>query len=236
MKSKRIKNQTEAAVMMKQGQPVAVSQRRLDKIPQHPLLQYQNQIGNQAVIRLLTSRNSSLIQPQRNPSCTVDWIEKTRKVKDAPPTYYGAEFNHKFASELDACKSLKGMQVTEYVDVIRDDFNTGTGNIPVGKIIWTLNAQNELDKPDPIWSQAGPKGLGVNPLKRWPAMIDQNQLFCYRTSANDTWHSGPSIIIRTVLSGNINDPKTLQVTTTDNKESRNEPYRGPRIRMMRPNP
>ena len=168
------------------------------------------------------------------PQCTqIGTRLKTRKVGDAPKAWYGARFNHTFDPLSKAC-TLKGVQVSELVSVARDDFQSGTKNIPLGKTIWTLTAKHELDKPDHIYTQAGPRGLGVNPLKAWPALLSQDQLLYYRFSSKGPWQLGPAVVINTELSGDLKKPETLKVTTTDNGVSRTENYRGPTVRLRNP--
>jgi hypothetical protein len=163
--------------------------------------------------------------------CTrVRRILRTRKVANAPPAYYGAKFNHKFSSGQRRC-TLRGMEVSEDVKTTRDDFRTGTPNIPVGQVKWTLNAKHELNIPDHIYSQAGPNGLGVNPVKRFPAVLAQSQKWHYRLSQRSPWRPGPTVRISATLSGRRSRRRILKIRTRDNGVSRTEPYRGPRIRI-----
>jgi hypothetical protein len=172
------------------------------------------------------------IPQEQEPKSRVEgiYIQKTEKVKDAAAAYYGAGFNHTFGSTPEG-RSLQGIQVSEYVTTQRDDFQIGIGDVPVGRNIWTLTEKNKLNTPDCIYSQAGAKGLGVNPLKAWPAVIDQNQLWYFRSSKRDAWELGPGIMLKVTLSGDRSRRETLKVTTTDHGVSRTEPYRGPAIRM-----
>jgi hypothetical protein len=172
------------------------------------------------------------VPQEQEPKSSVQgiYIQKTEKVKDAAAAYYGASFNHTFGS-TPAGRSLQGIQVSELVSVQSDDFQIGTADVPVGKNIWTLTEKNKLNTPDCIYSQAGSKGLGVNPLRAWPAVIDQNQIWYFRSSKRDPWKLGPGIILKVTLSGNRSRRETLKVTTTDHGVSRTEPYRGPAIRM-----
>ncbi|MCP4255207.1 MAG: DUF4157 domain-containing protein [Candidatus Scalindua sp.] len=157
----------------------------------------------------------------------------TKKVGNAPPGWYGANFNHTFHPLKTGC-TLKGVEVSEVVSVNRDDFQTRMKNIPVGKTIWRLTSKHELHKPDSIHTQAGLKGLGVNPLLHWPAVLSQDQLWYYRFSSKSSWRLGPGIGIKVTLSGNMNNKNTLKVTTTDNGKSISEKYSGPNIRLVRP--
>lgn len=166
-------------------------------------------------------------------NCSVSSDEtklKTDRVKDAPPDYYGASFNHTFPSIPEGC-NLKGVEVSELVDTVRDDFGIGATHVAVGRKIWTLTAQNKLNEPDRIWTQAGLRGLGANPVGKWPAVLDQNQLFYYRSPGNKNWQLGPGIMIKLTLSGDVRRRESLMVTTTDHGVSRTEPYRGPAIRI-----
>ncbi len=157
-------------------------------------------------------------------------ILKTEKVKNAPATHYGASFNHTFDS-IPAGRGLKGIQMSESVSTQRDDFRMGATDVALGRKIWTLTEKNKLDTPDNIYSQAGSEGLGVNPLKAWPAVIDQNQIWYFRSSKRDAWALGPGITLKVTLSGDRSRKETLKVTTTDNGVSRTEAYRGPEIRI-----
>jgi len=152
----------------------------------------------------------------------------TRKAGNAPKAWYGAKFVQKFYPLGQGC-TLKGMEVSEVVAVSRDDFQTGTGNVNLGVNNWRLTAKHELDKPDHIYSQAGPRGLGANRLLNWPAVMVQDQLWYYRQSAKVPWQLGPGNTIKVTLSGNKKNPKSLKVATTDNGVSRVEPYRGPKL-------
>ena len=176
----------------------------------------------------------SWVQLTPLPQCTqIGTRLKTRKVRDAPKAWYGAQFNHTFDPLSKGC-TLKGVQVSEAVTVVQDHFQSGAKNIPLGKTIWTLTAKHELHKPDHIYTLAGPRGVGVNPLKAWPALLSQDQLWYYRFSSTGPWHLGPAVIINTKLSGDLRKPETLKVTTTDNGVSRTENYRGPAIRLQNP--
>jgi hypothetical protein len=172
------------------------------------------------------------IPQEQEPKSKVEgiYILKTEKVKDAPAAYYGASFNHTFGS-TPAGHSLQGIQVSELVSTQRDDFQIGATNVALGRKIWTLTEKNKLDTPDAIYSQAGSKGLGVNPLRAWPAVIDQNQIWYFRSSKRDAWELGPGITLKVTLSGDRSRKETLKVTTTDHGVSRTEAYRGPAIRM-----
>lgn len=172
-------------------------------------------------------------EPMIQMKCTVssdDTKLRTKMGKHAPPSHYGANFNHTFPSNPEGC-SLNGIEVTEVVSTVRDDFGIHRPNVPAGKNIWKLTAQNTLDKPDSIWTQAGMKGLGANPVNGWPAVLDQNQLFYYRNPGDKNWQLGPGIIIKVTLSGDLRRQKSLKVTTTDHGISRIERYRGPVIRV-----
>jgi hypothetical protein len=158
------------------------------------------------------------------------YILKTEKVKNAPATHYGASFNHTFDS-IPEGRSLKGIQVSESVSTQRDDFQIGATDVALGRKIWTVTEKNKLDTPDDFYSQAGSKGLGVNPLRAWPAVIDQNQIWYFRSSKGDAWKLGPGITLKVTLSGDRSSKETLKVTTTDNGLSRTEAYRGPEIRI-----
>lgn len=170
--------------------------------------------------------------PQQSPGrpmCkTLSTRITTRKAGNAPRAWYGAKFVHKFYPLSKGC-SLKGMEVSEVVSVSRDDFQTGTGNVKLGVNNWRLTATHELNQPDQIYSQAGPRGLGVNRLLNWPAVMAQDQLWYYRQSAKAPWQLGPGNTIKVTLSGNKQNPQSLKITTTDNRVSRVEPYRGPNI-------
>ncbi len=154
----------------------------------------------------------------------------TEKTANAPAAYYGASFNHKFVSDPEGC-SLSGVQVSEYVTTDRDDFNQGRPTVALGRKIWTLTRENKLSEADPIWTEAGAGGLGASPVNRWPAVLDQNQLWYYRYSASDSWKLGPGTVIKLTLHGDRSRKETLKVTTTDHGVSREEPYRGPDVRM-----
>lgn len=171
------------------------------------------------------------ILQEQEPKSKVEGINilKTEKVKNAPAAYYGASFNHTFDS-IPARRSLKGMQVSELVSTQRDDFRIGATEVALGRKIWTLTEKNKLDTPDDIFSQAGSKGLGVNPLRAWPAVLDQNQIWYFRSSKRDAWELGPGITLKVTLSGDRSRKETLKVTTTDHGVSRTEAYRGPEIR------
>ena len=65
--------------------------------------------------------------------------------------------------------------------------------------------------------------------ENWPAVMAQDQLWYYRQSTAAPWQLGPGVTIKVTLSGNKRKPRTLKVTTTDNGDSRAEPYRGPRL-------
>ena len=172
------------------------------------------------------------ILQEQEPKSKVEGIHilKTEKAKNAPAAYYGASFNHTFAS-IPAGRGLKGFQVSEWVSTQRDDFQIGATEVSLGRKIWTLTEKNKLDTPDDIYSQAGSKGLGVNPLKAWPAVLDQNQIWYFRSSKRDAWELGPGITLKVTLSGDRSRKETLKVTTTDHGVSRTEAYRGPEIRM-----
>lgn len=210
----------------------------------------QRSIGNQAVQRLLSSGaiqaksdvgshrqhagEQRIINRKADPACALSINTEsivTEKVANAPSGYYGASFNHKFVTEPEGC-SLEGVQVSEYVETIRDDFNTGQTTVKLGDNIWTLTKENKLHKPDHIWTPAGAKGIGVNPVNNWPAVIDQNQIWCFRHTNKGDWVRGPGIVLKVTLNGDRNRRNSLKVTTTDHGVSRdNEPYRGPDIRM-----
>jgi hypothetical protein len=180
------------------------------------------------------SRSGSWVQLAPLPQCTqIGTSLKTRKVRDAPRAWYGAQFNHTFDPLSKGC-SLKGIQVSEAVSVVQDHFQSGARNIPLGQTIWALTAKHELHRPDHIYTLAGPRGLGVNPLKAWPALLSQDQVWYYRFSSTGPWHLGPAVVINTKLSGDLRKPETLKVTTTDNGVSRTENYRGPAIRLQNP--
>jgi hypothetical protein len=179
------------------------------------------------------SRNMNTLQTPGKPRCTTIGTRlTTRKVGNAPLAWYGANFNHTFHPLKTGC-TLKGVEVSEVVSVNRDDFQSGAKNIPVGKTIWKLTSRHELHKPDSIYTQAGQKGIGVNPVSHWPAVLAQDQLWYYRFSSNGSWRLGPGIGIRVTLSGKMNKKNSLKVTTTDNGKSRVESYRGPNIRLKR---
>lgn len=225
------------------------------------ILSLHQTIGNQAVQRLLKSgviqtklrigkpgdiyeqeadrvadmvmRMPEPVIQRANQKCSVSSNEnklKTEKVKDAPVSYYGASFNHTFPSDPEGC-NLQGIEVSELVDTVRNDFGIGATNVALGRKIWTLTAQNKLNKPDRIWTQAGMKGLGANPVNKWPAVLDQNQLFYYRNPGDKNWQLGPGIMIKLTLSGDLKRRESLMITTTDHGVSRTEPYRGPTIRI-----
>ena len=155
------------------------------------------------------------LQAPGKPRCTTIGTRlTTRKVGNAPRAWYGANFNHTFHPLKTGC-TLKGVEVSEVVSVNRDDFQSGAKNIPVGKTIWRLTSKHELHKPDSIYTEAGRhKGLGVNPVSHWPAVLAQNQLWYYRFSSKGSWRLGPDIGIKVTLSGNMNKKNTLKVTTT----------------------
>jgi hypothetical protein len=224
------------------GAPAAVS--RFLHAPVNRILHLQGIIGNRdvggmfgraaAARREREERSRSAIQLVPEASCEMSTDEskmKTKKVKDAPKSFYGADFNHVFPSLPEGC-SLQGLEATETIDTVRDDFRSGAGNTSAGKTIWKLTKENMLHRPDSIWTKAGPKGLGVNPLLRWPAILEQNQIWSYRRSKNDSWHSGPGIVLKATLSGDLKNRASLIVTTTDHGISRSEPYRGPAISMQ----
>ena len=155
---------------------------------------------------------------------------KTVIEKNAPPGYYGASFNHTFPAVPVGC-SLAGGTVSEVVTTQRDDFRID-GSVALGRKIWTLTKENRLSEPDRIWTQAGPKGLGINPLKRGlPAVLDQNQLWYYKVPNGGSWMLGPGTILTVTLDGDIKRKETLTVTTTDHTVSRREPYRGPDLQV-----
>jgi hypothetical protein len=209
--------------------------------PADRLLDLQRTIGNRELGRLFRrpaairlGRGQDVIQLTPEASCVMGTDEskmKTEKGKDAPKGFYGADFNHIFPSLPDGC-SLRGFEATEVVDTVRDDFRSGVKYAPAGKTIWTLTKENRLAKPDSIWTAAGPKGIGVNPLLHWPAVQEQNQLWYYRRSKSDSWHSGPGIVLKVTLSGDIKNRSSLNVRTTDHDKHRDEPYRGPTIRIQ----
>ncbi len=243
--NKRDVSKENAFVRKCESEPVRSTFAPLDRI-----LYLQRTIGNQAAQRLLLSGairarsgigsckhyagvEQQIICRKADPACALSISTHdivTEKTKDAPPSYYGASFNHKFATEPEGC-SLTGVQVTEYVETIRDDFNSGQKTVNIGKNVWTLTKENKLHKPDNIWSPAGAKGLGVNPVNNWPAVMDHNQIWHFRRSDKDAWQRGPGIVIKVTLHGDRNRKDSLKVTTTDHGVSREEPYRGPNIRM-----
>jgi hypothetical protein len=182
------------------------------------------------------SRNAlgrSILQRQMRRRCQPSSTNlRTRMMKKKPPkTYYGANYRHKFDTVPKGC-SLRNVQVSEVVSTVRDDFQVNPPYIPVGKNIWRLTGKNELDKPDSIWTPAGANGIGSRPLRNWPAILDQNQIWYYRYSSKDRWRGpGPGIILRVTLDGDPRKRETLKVTTTSNGVSRQEPYKGPGIRL-----
>jgi len=180
------------------------------------------------------ARSGSWVQLAPEPRCNqVGNIRRTWRVRDAPVKYYGFQVNHIFNTPNSGC-SLTGSQVSERVTVARDDFQTGYPGEPLGKTIWTLTGSHALDRPDHIYSQAGRKGLGVNPLRTWPALLTHDQIFYYRRSPQDHWNIGPGHQVRVTLSGDPKNAKTLRVTTTVRGESRTENYRGPPIKLWNP--
>lgn len=185
--------------------------------------------GNWHSVPTIQLQHSQRCSLGSNESKVATWITRQK----VPRNHYGASYNHKFDAIPTGC-SLKGVQISETVSAQRDDFQTGAKNIPVGKNIWTLTTRNELHRPDDIWTPAGPKGIGANPLLNWPAVLDQNQIWYYRYSSKDRWRGpGPGFIIKVTLHGNVRKRNTLKVTTTDHGVSRTEPYRGPKIRLRK---
>ncbi len=185
--------------------------------------------GNWHSVPTIQLQHSQRCSLGSNESKVATWITRQK----VPRTHYGASYNHKFDAIPTGC-SLKGVQISETVSAQRDDFQTGTKDIPVGVNIWKLTARNELHRPDDIWTPVGPKGIGANPLLNWPAVLDQNQIWYYRYSSKDRWRgSGPGFIIKVTLHGNVRKRNTLKVTTTDHGVSRTEPYRGPKIRLRK---
>ncbi len=207
---------------------------RLVNVSKSPIAQKRGGNGEQTSSAPNSNRrNIMTLQTAGKPRCTTIGTKlTTRKVADAPPGWYGADFNHMFHPLKTGC-TLKGVEVSEVVSVNRDDFQTGAKNIPLGKIKWKLTSKHELDRPDSIHQQAGPRGLGVNPVLHWPAVLAHDQLWYYRLSSKGHWRLGPGIGIRVTLSGKMNKKNTLKVTTTDNGKSRVEPYNGPNIRPKR---
>jgi hypothetical protein len=244
--SKQNSDKTGANVTTRLHQPNS----RVENSPYEPIMHLQRSIGNQAVQRLLLSGaiqarsdfdsrrqhagvEQQMISRKANPACALSInTEKivTEKTANAPSRFYGASFNHKFEPEPEGC-NLAGVQVTEYVETIRDDFNSNQKTVKLGENIWTLTKENKLNKPDNIWSRAGAKGLGVNPVNNWPAVMDHNQIWHYRHSNKGSWERGPGIVLKLTLNGDRKRKDSLRVTTIDHGVSREEPYRGPDIRM-----
>ena len=171
------------------------------------------------------------LQMAPQPRCpTMGTKLTTRMAGKAPKAYYGAKFIHRFYPLSTGC-TLKGVEVSEVVSVVRDDFRSGVRNVPIGRFKWRLKANHEMDQPDHIYTQAGPQGIGRYRLRNWPAVIDQNQLWYYRHSISDPWKLGPGNTIKVTLSGKVNTPGSLRVKTTVNGKWRQEKYSGPKIRI-----
>ncbi len=179
--------------------------------------------------------HGGVIRRQASSRCALSSAESTIKTaieKPAPSGYYGASFNHIFTSDPEGC-SLAGVQVSEFVTVQRDDFRQGMQGVALGRKIWTLTSANKLNEPDRIWTQAGLRGLGVNPLRNWPAVLEHNQLWYYRFGEQDRdWKLGPGFVLKVTLQGDRTNKDSLKVTTTDHGVSREESYRGPAVRVQ----
>ena len=179
--------------------------------------------------------HEGVIRRQSSSRCALSCAEskvKTAIEKPAPSGYYGASFNHIFDSEPEGC-NLAGVQVSEFVTTQRDDFRLGMQSVALGRKIWTLTSANKLNEPDRIWTQAGLRGLGVNPLRNWPAVLENNQLWYYRFGEQDRdWKLGPGFVLKVTLDGDRTNGKSLKVTTTDHRISREESYRGPVVRVQ----
>jgi hypothetical protein len=179
----------------------------------------------------ITGSQAGALQTAPLPRCpTIGRKLTTHKPVAPPPKWYGGKFNHTFHTLSTGC-TLAGGQVSEVVTTARDDFHMKARNVRLGQVIWKLTPQHRLHLPDHIYTQAGPKGLGVNILDHWPAIQIQHQKWYYRTSPKDYWKYGPSNLISVKLTGNPAQKRSLKVTTTVNKVSISQRYSGPRVRI-----